>query len=92
MAFQFPQCLVKSVLGPAAWRFQSDPGGIKYLILGPGIQNCQHTNWSDMCWVFSNDLTIILGSTQDVVAQERGGSQNSKEAVNCVHQVSEQTV
>ncbi|CAI9610609.1 unnamed protein product, partial [Staurois parvus] len=32
--FHFPYLLVRSSLGPGAWRFRSDLGGMKSLILG----------------------------------------------------------
>ncbi|CAI9550420.1 unnamed protein product, partial [Staurois parvus] len=46
VAFHFPHVFVKSILGPRAWTFQSDLGGMKSPILGPGIGNGQETDWS----------------------------------------------
>lgn len=65
--FLFPQWLVKPGLGPGAWRFHRDVGGMN--LLGHGFQNHQHTNWSGVCWTFSGDLTMVLGSTP----ADRGG-------------------
>ncbi|CAI9569475.1 unnamed protein product [Staurois parvus] len=49
VAFYFPHLFLKSILGPGAWRFQSDLGGMKSLILGPGFGNGQETEWSGVC-------------------------------------------
>ncbi|CAI9588511.1 unnamed protein product, partial [Staurois parvus] len=46
VAFHFPQLFVKSILGPGAWIFQSDLGGMKSPILGPGFGNGQDTDCS----------------------------------------------
>ncbi|CAI9619904.1 unnamed protein product, partial [Staurois parvus] len=46
LTFHFPQLFVKSILGPGAGRFQSDLGGMKSPILGPGFGNGQETDWS----------------------------------------------
>ncbi|CAI9572585.1 unnamed protein product, partial [Staurois parvus] len=46
VAFHFPHVFVKSILGPGAWRFQSDLGGMKSPILGPGFGDGQETDWS----------------------------------------------
>ncbi|CAI9600061.1 unnamed protein product, partial [Staurois parvus] len=37
--FHFPHLFVRSILGCGAWRFQSDLGGMKSPILGPGFGN-----------------------------------------------------
>ncbi|CAI9601846.1 unnamed protein product, partial [Staurois parvus] len=44
--FHFPHLFVRSILGPGAWRFQSDLGGMKSPILGPGFGNGQETDWA----------------------------------------------
>ncbi|CAI9609942.1 unnamed protein product, partial [Staurois parvus] len=49
LAFQFPHLFVKSILGPAAWRFQSDLGGMNSPILGPGFGNGQETDCAGVC-------------------------------------------
>ncbi|CAI9612875.1 unnamed protein product, partial [Staurois parvus] len=46
VAFHFPHLFVRSILGPGAWRFQSDLGGMKSPILGPGFGNGQDTDCS----------------------------------------------
>ncbi|CAI9608410.1 unnamed protein product, partial [Staurois parvus] len=46
VAFHFPPLFVRSILGPGAWRFQSDLGGMKSPILGPGFGNGQDTDCS----------------------------------------------
>ncbi|CAI9562596.1 unnamed protein product, partial [Staurois parvus] len=47
--FHFPHLFVKSILGPGAWRSQSDLGGMKSPILGPSFGNGQETDWSGVC-------------------------------------------
>ncbi|CAI9542641.1 unnamed protein product [Staurois parvus] len=42
--FHFPHLFVRSILGPGAWRFQSNLGGMKSPILGPGFGNGQNTD------------------------------------------------
>ncbi|CAI9608411.1 unnamed protein product, partial [Staurois parvus] len=49
VAFHFPPLFVRSILGPGAWRFQSDLGGMKSPILGPGFGNGQDTDCSGVC-------------------------------------------
>ncbi|CAI9589829.1 unnamed protein product, partial [Staurois parvus] len=49
LAFHFPHLFVKSILGPGAWRLQSDLGGMKSPILEPGFGNGQDTDWSGVC-------------------------------------------
>ncbi|CAI9596189.1 unnamed protein product, partial [Staurois parvus] len=44
--FHFPHLFVRFILGPGAWRFQSDLGGMKSPILGPGFGNGQDTDCS----------------------------------------------
>ncbi|CAI9575282.1 unnamed protein product, partial [Staurois parvus] len=44
--FHFLHLFVRSILGPGAWRFQSDLGGMKSPILGPGFGNGQDTDCS----------------------------------------------
>ncbi|CAI9597977.1 unnamed protein product, partial [Staurois parvus] len=46
VAFHFPPLFVRSILGPGAWRFQSDLAGMKSPILGPGFGNGQDTDCS----------------------------------------------
>ncbi|CAI9616726.1 unnamed protein product [Staurois parvus] len=46
VAFHFPHLFVRSILGPGAWRFQSNLGGMKSSILGPGFGNGQDTDCS----------------------------------------------
>ncbi|CAI9551057.1 unnamed protein product, partial [Staurois parvus] len=51
--FHFPHLFVRSILGPGAWRFQSDLGGMKSPILGPGFGNGQGTDLHRCVQAFS---------------------------------------
>ncbi|CAI9604394.1 unnamed protein product, partial [Staurois parvus] len=62
-AFHFPHLFVRSILGPGAWRFQSDLGGMKSPILGPGFGNGQDNDCTALCRPFHRGLTMILCST-----------------------------
>ncbi|CAI9592517.1 unnamed protein product, partial [Staurois parvus] len=83
VAFHFPHLFVRSILGPGAWRFQSDLGGMKSPILGPGFGNGQDTDCSGVHGSFVESgpgfwappwqtgvRTRILGSTPADRSQE----------------------
>ncbi|CAI9569097.1 unnamed protein product, partial [Staurois parvus] len=70
VAFHFPHLFVRSILGPGAGRFQSDFGGMKSPILGPGFGNGQDTDCTGVCRPFHKGLTMILGSTPADRSQE----------------------
>ncbi|PIO23247.1 hypothetical protein AB205_0044870, partial [Aquarana catesbeiana] len=63
LAFQFPHYLARSILGPGAWGFLKDPGGMKSPVLGPGFGTPRRTDCSGVCGP-DRVRTMILGSTQ----------------------------
>ncbi|CAI9603016.1 unnamed protein product, partial [Staurois parvus] len=70
VAFHFPHLFVRSILGPGAWRFQRDLGGMKSPILGPGFGNGQDTDCTGVCRSVHRGRAIILGSIQADRSQE----------------------
>ncbi|CAI9603267.1 unnamed protein product, partial [Staurois parvus] len=75
LAYQFPLWFVKPVLGPVAWRFLRDLGGMKSPNLGPYFESSQHDDCTGVCKPFcggpghdsglhpSRQEAMILGST-----------------------------
>ncbi|CAI9534632.1 unnamed protein product, partial [Staurois parvus] len=63
LAYQFPLWFVKLVLGPVAWRFLRDLGGMKSPILGPYFESSQHDDCTGVCRPFCGGQAMILGST-----------------------------
>ncbi|CAI9585310.1 unnamed protein product, partial [Staurois parvus] len=61
LAYQFPLWFVKPVLGPVAWRFLRDLGGMKSPILGPYFESSQHDDCTGVCRPFYGGQAIILG-------------------------------
>ncbi|CAI9624302.1 unnamed protein product [Staurois parvus] len=49
LVYQFPLWLVKPVLGPVAWRFLRDLGGMKSPILGPYILRAASVLIAQVC-------------------------------------------
>ncbi|CAI9617809.1 unnamed protein product [Staurois parvus] len=49
LVYQFPLWLVKPVLGPVAWRFLRDLGGMKSPILGPYFGSSQRADCTGVC-------------------------------------------
>ncbi|CAI9565468.1 unnamed protein product, partial [Staurois parvus] len=68
--FHFPHLFVRSTLAPGAWRFQSDLGGMKSPIMGPGFGNGQETDCTGVCRPFHRGLTRVLGSIPADRSQE----------------------
>ncbi|CAI9605921.1 unnamed protein product, partial [Staurois parvus] len=52
LAYQFPLWFVKPVLGPVAWRFLRDLGGMKSPILGPCFESSQQDDCTGVCRPF----------------------------------------
>ncbi|CAI9591106.1 unnamed protein product, partial [Staurois parvus] len=52
LVYKFTLWFVKPVLGPVAWRFLSDLGGMKSPILGPCFESSQHTDCTGVCRLF----------------------------------------
>ncbi|CAI9550493.1 unnamed protein product [Staurois parvus] len=63
LVYQFPLWLVKPVLGPVAWRFLRDLGGMKSPILGPYFGSSQRADCTGVCRPFRGSQAMILGST-----------------------------
>ncbi|CAI9576395.1 unnamed protein product [Staurois parvus] len=63
LVYQFPLWLVKPVLGPVAWRFLRDLGGMKSPILGPYFGSSQCADCTGVCRAFRGGQAMILGST-----------------------------
>ncbi|CAI9576396.1 unnamed protein product [Staurois parvus] len=63
LVYQFPLWLVKPVLGPVAWRFLRDLGGMKSPILGPYFGSSQRADCTGVCRPFRGGQAMILGST-----------------------------
>ncbi|CAI9544101.1 unnamed protein product, partial [Staurois parvus] len=63
LVYQFPLWFVKPVLGPVAWRFLRDLGGMKSPILGPYFGSSQHADGTGVCRPFCGGQAMILGST-----------------------------
>ncbi|CAI9553990.1 unnamed protein product [Staurois parvus] len=66
LVYQFPLWLVKPVLGPVAWRFLRDLGGMKSPILGPYFGSSQRADCTGVCRPFRGGQAMILGSTPAV--------------------------
>ncbi|CAI9623152.1 unnamed protein product [Staurois parvus] len=62
LVYQFPLWLVKPVLGPVAWRFLRDLGGMKSPILGPYFGSSQRADCPGVCRPFRGGQAMILGS------------------------------
>ncbi|CAI9616683.1 unnamed protein product, partial [Staurois parvus] len=82
VAFHFPHLFVRSILGHGAWRFQSDLGGMKSLILGPGFGNGQTLIAQVCAGLFHRGLTMILGSTP--AGQETVGLHPGRQEVSAL--------
>ncbi|CAI9624934.1 unnamed protein product [Staurois parvus] len=65
LVYQFPLWFVKPVLGPVAWRFLRDLGGMKSPIRGPDFESSQHTDCARVCRPFcrgsNHDSGLHLG-------------------------------
>ncbi|CAI9586682.1 unnamed protein product [Staurois parvus] len=70
LVYQFPLWLVKPVLGPVAWRFLRDLGGMKSPILDPYFGSSQRADCTGVCRPFSGGQAMILGSTPADRSQE----------------------
>ncbi|CAI9580193.1 unnamed protein product [Staurois parvus] len=66
LIYKFPLWFVKPVLGPVAWRFLRDLGGMKFPILGPYFGSSQRADCTGVCRPFSGGQAMILGSTPAV--------------------------
>ncbi|CAI9538475.1 unnamed protein product, partial [Staurois parvus] len=81
--FHFPHLFVRSILGPGAWRFQSDLGRMKSAILGPGFGNGQDTDCSGVqgnllesgpgFWAPPQQTGGLHPGRQEVTALKSGG-------------------
>ncbi|CAI9588204.1 unnamed protein product, partial [Staurois parvus] len=63
LVYKFPLWFVKPVLGPVAWRFLRDLGGMKSPILGPYFESSQRDDCTGVCRPFCGDQVMILSST-----------------------------
>ncbi|CAI9543616.1 unnamed protein product [Staurois parvus] len=63
LVYPFPLWFVKPVLGPVAWRFLRDLGGMKSPILGPHFGSSQRADCTGVCRPFRGSQAMILGST-----------------------------
>ncbi|CAI9612492.1 unnamed protein product [Staurois parvus] len=70
LVYQFPLWFVKPVLGPVAWRFLRDLGGMKSPILGPYFGSSQRADCTGVCRPFRGGQAMILGSTPADRSQE----------------------
>ncbi|CAI9564478.1 unnamed protein product, partial [Staurois parvus] len=70
LVYQFPLWFVKPVLGPVAWRFLRDLGGMKSPILGPYFESSQHDDCTGVCRPFCGGQAMILSSTPANRSQE----------------------
>ncbi|CAI9537410.1 unnamed protein product [Staurois parvus] len=68
--YWFPLWFVKPVLGPVAWRFLRDLGGIKSPVLGPCFESSQRADCTGVCRPFCGGQAMILGSTSADRSQE----------------------
>ncbi|CAI9574591.1 unnamed protein product [Staurois parvus] len=65
--YKFPLWFVKPVLGPVAWRFLRDLGGMKSPILGPYFwESSQCADCTGVCRPFCGGQAMSLGSTPAV--------------------------
>ncbi|CAI9541097.1 unnamed protein product, partial [Staurois parvus] len=63
LIYKFPLWFVKPVLGPVAWRFLRDLGGMKSPILGPYFGSSQRADCTGVCRPFGGSQAMILSST-----------------------------
>ncbi|CAI9590526.1 unnamed protein product [Staurois parvus] len=70
LVYQFPLWFVKPVLGPVAWRFLRDLGGMKSPILGPYFESSQRDDCTGVCRPFCGGQVMILSSTPADRSQE----------------------
>ncbi|CAI9561528.1 unnamed protein product [Staurois parvus] len=71
LVYQVPLWFVKPVLGPVAWRFLRDLGGMKSPILGPYFGSSQHADCTGVCRpLFCGGQAMILSSTPADRSQE----------------------
>ncbi|CAI9616267.1 unnamed protein product, partial [Staurois parvus] len=93
LVYQFPLWLVKPVLGPVAWRFLRDLGGIKSPILGPYFGSSQRADCTGVCRPFRGSQAMILGSTPAVRTPPRqtGGLHPGRREVSAVESGGSQT-
>ncbi|CAI9602585.1 unnamed protein product [Staurois parvus] len=63
LVYPFPLWFVKPVLGPVAWRFLRELGGMKSPILGPYFGSSQRADCTGVCRPFRGSQAMILGST-----------------------------
>ncbi|CAI9569129.1 unnamed protein product [Staurois parvus] len=61
--YKFPLWFVKPVLGPVAWRFLRDLGGMKSPILGPYFGSSQCADCTGVCRPFCGGQAMSLSST-----------------------------
>ncbi|CAI9557364.1 unnamed protein product [Staurois parvus] len=66
LIYKFPLWFVKPVLGPVAWRFLRDLGGMKSPILGPYFGSSQRADCTGVCRPFRGSQAMNLGSTPAV--------------------------
>ncbi|CAI9599037.1 unnamed protein product, partial [Staurois parvus] len=70
VVYQLPLWFVKPVLGPVAWRFLRDLGGVKSPILGPYFGSSQRADCTGVCTPFCGGQAMILSSTPADRSQE----------------------
>ncbi|CAI9621921.1 unnamed protein product, partial [Staurois parvus] len=96
LIYKFPLWFVKPVLGPVAWRFLRDLGGMKSPILGPYFGSSQRADCTGVCRPFSGSQAMILAPPRQLGGlhpgrRELGGLHPGRREVSAVESGGSQT-